>query len=442
MHSKNSLSIVIAEYDNLTNSSILQACIDTIINNISNFSMEINVLDVISGENFQSKWSKVFSNEYFGAISHLYNATSIPLIDQAPGLSLNVFPIFDLASVSVYSSDAFYQIAGSTEFDVSHLGDYLGQTPLSTEPCGYEVIEFDLKTSKVPRTLFAGTFDQLHGGHKLILLYTALAASNRVSIGVTAPSLLVRKSNNALIEPLEVRMQSVISFIRRANPLVEEIEVFPINDVVGPAGTVWFDRLFLSLESVTGGKYVNDVRAMRNLPPLELQILPVVGDSVKSKMSSTQLRNSILNRLNLTDTKLVEQLHHTWDKLWTIEIPEMTLMMGSVSCTGEYHDLIEKWFFRIIKKISNLQNESERRLKIQKMLNISSTASLKARLMSFLEGVEDELGRRQLAEEMSSALIKGGFGKETRRVIRLCGGGFSETDFTNNLMKTLDVSYY
>ena len=41
-----------------------------------------------------------------------------------------------------------------------------------------------------------GTFDHLHIGHQMLLLYSALSASKKLIIGITSEEMLKKKMNN------------------------------------------------------------------------------------------------------------------------------------------------------------------------------------------------------------------------------------------------------
>ena len=68
---------------------------------------------------------------------------------------------------------------------------------------------------------------------QLLLSATALAASERVVIGVTGSSLLKKKAGSALIGSVGERCVSVSSFVRAVRPDLR-VDVVPIDDPVGP----------------------------------------------------------------------------------------------------------------------------------------------------------------------------------------------------------------
>ena len=63
-----------------------------------------------------------------------------------------------------------------------------------------------------------GTFDRLHGGHKLLLSKAALLAKRRLVVGVTSSSLLRRKQYRELLQPLALRAAASEDFVRSVRP--------------------------------------------------------------------------------------------------------------------------------------------------------------------------------------------------------------------------------
>ncbi|KAG0210928.1 hypothetical protein BGX28_008765 [Mortierella sp. GBA30] len=141
-----------------------------------------------------------------------------------------------------------------------------------------------------------GTFDHLHAGHKILLSMTAWITSHRVVCGVTDDSMLKSKKFKEYMEPLDKRIHAVERFLRIfKRGLI--YEVVPIHDIYGP--TITDDKLqalMVSTETLKGGAAVNEERANRKLPPLEIEVINVISptqtqvDEVSLKISSTFIR--------------------------------------------------------------------------------------------------------------------------------------------------------
>lgn len=148
-----------------------------------------------------------------------------------------------------------------------------------------------------------GTFDHLHDGHKILLSVSAWLAKSKLIIGITGPSLLVKKLFGNLIELFDYRQTTVSRFVALARPDIP-FEIYEINDVCGPAGFVRdMDALVVSHESHKGGQFVNDFRVKEGFRPLAIVSIDVIGNDEASednnwvgKLSSTLIRELELER--------------------------------------------------------------------------------------------------------------------------------------------------
>lgn len=84
--------------------------------------------------------------------------------------------------------------------------------------------------------IVAGTFDRLHVGHKILLSESVLLVSKRLLIGVTDELMIKKKTLYELIEPLELRINSVRHFLSLIAPHLNLVLV-PIHDPFGPSIT-------------------------------------------------------------------------------------------------------------------------------------------------------------------------------------------------------------
>ncbi|RXK36701.1 hypothetical protein M231_06008 [Tremella mesenterica] len=135
----------------------------------------------------------------------------------------------------------------------------------------------EIRPPPPPVVALGGTFDHLHPAHKLLLQSSLFLATRKLIIGITAPSLLVNKSNAALVESLEVRTRNVEEFLRRCGAKIH-LRAKEINDPLGP--TAWdedIQALVVSRETVAGGEMVNAKRRENGLGQLELFIVDVIA---------------------------------------------------------------------------------------------------------------------------------------------------------------------
>ncbi|GAO52724.1 Nucleotidylyl transferase [Saitoella complicata NRRL Y-17804] len=188
-------------------------------------------------------------------------------------------------------------------------------TPESTRPssaAGPEPVpEEEEKKGNFGSVAVGGTFDHLHPGHKILLTLTAFLASTKIICGVTAPSLLTKKAYAEFMESVDVRIAGVKSFLEKVRRGKEvEVEVVEIQDPFGPTITdAGIEALVVSRETISGGKSVNEERRKRNMKELEIFVIDVVtpkgiasGEESgwEGKMSSTEIRRTLLERENLS----------------------------------------------------------------------------------------------------------------------------------------------
>jgi len=110
-----------------------------------------------------------------------------------------------------------------------------------------------------------GTFDRIHGGHNLLLTYSANVCDKKIIVGVGDGPLLVNKALAELIEPINDRIKKVQDFLTDVKPTLQ-LDVVAINDMFGPTG--WdpdIDCLVVSKETAKGGDIINSERQKKVL---------------------------------------------------------------------------------------------------------------------------------------------------------------------------------
>ncbi|KAL8647031.1 MAG: hypothetical protein Q9210_005797 [Variospora velana] len=197
-----------------------------------------------------------------------------------------------------------------------------------------------------------GTFDHLHIGHKLLLSMTALATSpvvpsgstqrRSITVGITGDQLLENKKYREHLQDWHQRQSAVQAFLssflvldappQRISPdysddgkgtqervvkdswpsglTIEYVEIF---DAFGPTITnESITALVLSRETRAGGKAVNEKRAEKGWPALEIFEVDVLDASendtsseeahdFQNKISSTQIRRRLGDRSGTAD---------------------------------------------------------------------------------------------------------------------------------------------
>lgn len=180
-----------------------------------------------------------------------------------------------------------------------------------TEPCVRNTLS-PKRARRFSKVSVGGTFDRLHAGHRLLLCVAAAVTSQNgtLYIGVTGEALLATKAHKHKIEPYEIRAVNAENFVRSIwapgylnNSMTSDsvqIKTGPLDGNPPLAATVHdMSALVVSGETKQGGDAVNEARVDKNLKPLALIAVGVVGghgDSLeereKTKLSSSALRAS------------------------------------------------------------------------------------------------------------------------------------------------------
>ncbi|KAM3658304.1 bifunctional coenzyme A synthase [Ammospiza nelsoni] len=147
-----------------------------------------------------------------------------------------------------------------------------------------------------------GTFDRLHGAHRLLLSACCLLARRRLLAGVADGELLRHKVLPELIEPYELRAAKLREFLEDVKPSLC-YDIVPLADPFGPSVTdPDLQCLVVSEETHRGGVAVNKKRLENGLPELalyEIQLMkdPEHNQNEEEKISSSSLRQRLLGTL-------------------------------------------------------------------------------------------------------------------------------------------------
>ncbi|KAJ3163025.1 hypothetical protein HDU86_002194 [Geranomyces michiganensis] len=145
-----------------------------------------------------------------------------------------------------------------------------------------------------------GTFDHLHGGHKILLTAAVWLTRQRLICGVMDPPRLAKKKGAKYMESLDTRMNAVKRFLDLIRRDTVRYDVVPIADEYGPTRTdPNIQAIVGSLESQRGCEAVNTLRAEKGLCALDVFTIDVIssssanvqlGAAMEDKISSTAIR--------------------------------------------------------------------------------------------------------------------------------------------------------
>ena len=135
-----------------------------------------------------------------------------------------------------------------------------------------------------------GTFDVIHSGH-MALLNKAFSISSKIIIGLSSDQLAAKRGKK-LVNGYSKRLSSLKDVIEERFPN-SSYEISKLENDFGPAvieGSV--KALLVSKETSSKGVKLNELRMERNLPPVEIVVVPMVLAKDGKAISSTRIKNS------------------------------------------------------------------------------------------------------------------------------------------------------
>ena len=135
-----------------------------------------------------------------------------------------------------------------------------------------------------------GTFDIIHKGH-LALLTKAFSISSHIIIGLTGDELASKKKKN-IQNNYAKRLETLTGLIENNFPN-SSFTISKLDNDFGPAaieGKV--DALVVSEETSDKGQILNDLRKERNLPLVEVVVVPMVLAEDGKRISTSRIKNS------------------------------------------------------------------------------------------------------------------------------------------------------
>ena len=135
-----------------------------------------------------------------------------------------------------------------------------------------------------------GTFDVIHSGH-MALLNKAFSISSKIIIGLSSDQLAAKRGKK-LVNGYSKRLSSLKDVIEERFPN-SSYEISKLENDFGPAvieGSV--KALVVSKETSSKGVKINELRMERNLPPVEIVVVPMVLAKDGKAISSTRIKNS------------------------------------------------------------------------------------------------------------------------------------------------------
>ncbi len=144
--------------------------------------------------------------------------------------------------------------------------------------------------SKFSLVAMGGTFDIIHKGH-LTLLSNAFDISDKVIIGITSDEFAARKGK-ILTNKYDQRFKNLTSVLTKKFPDTP-FEISKLENDFGPAVLEMdIEALIVSDETSNQGTVLNELRTKKNLPPVQVVMVPMFLAKDGTRISTTRIKNS------------------------------------------------------------------------------------------------------------------------------------------------------
>jgi len=134
-----------------------------------------------------------------------------------------------------------------------------------------------------------GTFDVIHKGH-ITLLSEAFSISAKVIIGLASDEMALRKEKD-LQNDYNKRLEMLVKTIEKKFPKME-FEISKLDNDFGPAVLEKeVQALVVSGETSDQGDILNQLRKQKNLPLVDVVVVPMVLAKDGLRISTTRIKN-------------------------------------------------------------------------------------------------------------------------------------------------------
>ncbi len=148
---------------------------------------------------------------------------------------------------------------------------------------------------KFRKVAVGGTFDELHKGHRRLLL-KAFEIGEKVLIGLCTDEFVKKMGKPHVTASYEVRLKELQAFLKKSS-LIDKAEIIPLND---PYGNTLTDKcikaLVVSEETEKIAVKINQKRSEAQLPPLEIVTIHMVPAENYKPISTTRIRKGEIDR--------------------------------------------------------------------------------------------------------------------------------------------------
>jgi pantetheine-phosphate adenylyltransferase len=140
-----------------------------------------------------------------------------------------------------------------------------------------------------------GTFDELHKGHRVLLL-KAFDLGEQVQIGLCSDNFAKRLSKPHMTASYDQRLRELEAFLQK-NGLSKRAKIVRIDDPFGPTlSEQGLEALVVSKETEPNASLINKKRKEAGLPPLQIVAIDMIPSENHLPISTTRIRCGEIDR--------------------------------------------------------------------------------------------------------------------------------------------------
>ena len=148
---------------------------------------------------------------------------------------------------------------------------------------------------KFRKVAVGGTFDELHKGHRSLLV-KAFEVGEKVLIGLCTDEFVKKMGKPHVTATYETRLKELHAFLEKSN-LTEKADITPLNDPYGKTLTdKCIEALVVSEETEKIAVKINQKRNEKSLPPLKIITISMVPAENYKPISTTRIREGEIDR--------------------------------------------------------------------------------------------------------------------------------------------------
>ena len=148
---------------------------------------------------------------------------------------------------------------------------------------------------KFKKVAVGGTFDELHKGHKILLL-RAFEIGEKILIGLCSDEFVEQMNKPHITAKFDERFKELLKFLK-SNDFEDKSEIIILNDSYGRTTTdKTIDALVVSEETKKIALIINNKRVELGFPPLEIVTVNMVPAKNYKPVSTTRIRDGEIDR--------------------------------------------------------------------------------------------------------------------------------------------------